>query len=817
MKLKLMAFLAVWLCFAQIFVRAQTTTIKISGTVVDENANAIPAATVALYSAKDSVLLKKLLSETDGSFDFAGLSYGDYQIKISVMGYRRYESATLRLNSENDALNLGAITLSAGANNLNTVNISGKKAFVEQKLDKMVVNVDALISNAGTTALDVLAKSPGVNVDQNGLISLKGKSGVSIFIDDKPTYLSGPDLENYLRSLPSSSLEQIELMTNPPAKYDAAGNAGVINIKTKKTKAAGFNGSINLSINQGELTRSNNSLNFNYRKNKVNVFGNFSDNLNNSFTDLDLNRTYKNPDNTPKYFFNQNSFFRRHGNTFNAKAGVDFYQSEQSTWGIVFTGMSRVSTQVNNNTSNLLNVVKQPDSIIKAENIDVINYRNAAINLNYRHKFGKDDGDITFDLDYLSYRNQTDQQYYNYSYFPNMQLKFQDLLTGDLPSDIDIFTAKTDYAKPINKLWKMEAGLKTSYTKTDNAAKYLYTANGNTVVDYGKTNQFVYKEHINAAYLNLSMEGKRFSLQAGVRFENTISDGHQLGNLVKADSSFKRTYNSLFPTAYLSYKIDIAGNNQVGLNYGRRIDRPYYQDLNPFYSPLDKFTYYVGNPFLRPAFTQSIELSHTFKNKITTTLGYSWVRDDVSETIEIVNGTYYSRPANIGRGTVKNISVNADLDLSKWLSAHIYMEVANIISKTDFYTGYLFTNGTYFRTNSNLQFKLSPSWSAEANLRYQTKFSNVQFLIGRVHEFGAAVQKKLSAKSTLKLSASDIFKNRVFVGIINNLAATDANWTNRADTRTVILSYAYRFGKVFSSPAKHETSGADDEKSRVKN
>jgi len=461
MKLKLMAFLAVWLSFAQIFAQAQTTTIKILGTVVDEKANAIPAATVTLYSAKDSVLLKKLLSETDGSFHFAGLSYGDYHIKISVMGYRLYESATLRLNSENDALSLGAITLSAAANNLNTVDISGKKAFVEQKLDKMVVNVDALISNAGTTALDVLAKSPGVNVDQNGLISLKGKSGVSILIDDKPTYLSGPDLESYLRSLPSSSLEQIELMTNPPAKYDAAGNAGVINIKTKKNKAAGFNGSINLSINQGELTRSNNSLNLNYRKNKVNVFGNFSYNLNNSFTDLDLNRTYKNPDNTPKYFFNQNSFFRRHGNTFNAKAGIDFYQSEQSIWGIVFTGMSRVSTQVNNNTSNLLNAVKQPDSIIKAGNIDIITFRNAAINFNYRHKFGKDDGDITFDLDYLSYRNQTGQQYYNYSYFPNMQLKSKDLLTGNLPSDIDIFTAKTDYARPINNLWKMETGLKT--------------------------------------------------------------------------------------------------------------------------------------------------------------------------------------------------------------------------------------------------------------------------------------------------------------------------------------------------------------------
>ncbi|MFC3560374.1 outer membrane beta-barrel protein [Pedobacter jamesrossensis] len=817
MKFKLLAFFALWITIAFNFVQAQVPSTKIYGRVLSHENRGLEYATIALYNNKDSILLKTTFSEIDGAFNFKDISYGKYQLRISSMGYGIYKSSELDLNASNPEINLKDIKLSATETNLKEVNVSGKKAFVEQKIDRLVVNVDALISNAGTTALDVLSKSPGVNVDQNGAISFKGKSGVSIFIDDKPTYLSGTDLENYLRSLPSSSLEQIELMTNPPAKYDAAGNAGVINIKTKKNKVAGFNGSVNLSLNQGQLTRSNNSANFNYRKNKINVFGNLSYNLNNSFTDLDLNRVYKNEDNSPKYFFNQNSYFRRHGNTFNAKTGIDFYQNEKTTWGFVFTGMSRISEQINNNTSNLLNAIKQPDSIIKAINTDNINYKNAALNLNYRHKFSKEAGDITFDLDYLTYRNQTDQNYLNYSYFPNMQLKSQDILTGDLPSDINIYTAKTDYTRPINKLWKLEAGLKTSYTKTNNAANYLYTANNKTVIDYDKTNQFIYKENINAAYLNMNMEGKRFSLQAGLRFENTVSDGHQLGNLVKPDSSFKRKYNSFFPTIYLSYKLDTASNNQIGLNYGRRIDRPYYQDLNPFFSPLDKFTYYVGNPFLRPAFTQSLELSHTFKSKITTTLGYSWIRDDVNETIEIVNGTYYSRPANIGKGTVKNISVNADLDITKWLTTHIYMEFANIVSKTDFYTGYLVTRGTYFRSNPNLQFKISPSWSAEANFRYQTKFSSVQFLIGSVHEFGAALQKKISPKSTLKLSASDIFRDRIFVGVINNLAATEANWTNKQDSRSFILSYSYRFGKAFSTPAKHETTGADTEKNRVKN
>lgn len=810
-----MALLAVWMNIALTFAQAQTPPSRIYGRVLDADGKNIEFATAALL--KDSVLVKTTFTEKDGLFSFDKLSYGKYLIKVSVVGSPIYQTDTLVLTANRAVINLADIKIKAGATNLKEVNISGQKAFVERKIDRTVVNVDALISNAGTTALDVLSKSPGVNVDQNGVISLKGKSGVAIFIDDKPTYLSGADLDNYLRSLPSSSLDQIELMTNPPAKYDAAGNGGVINIKTKKTKTAGFNGGVNLSLNQGELSRSNNSFNFNYRKDKINVFGNLSYNLNNSFTDLDLNRKYKNDDGSAKSYFNQNSYFRRHGNTFNLKTGLDYYASEKTTWGIVLTGMNRISKQVNNNTSNLSNASMQLDSVIRAENIDQIKYQNAGVNLNYRYKFKQAGRELTFDADYLLYRNQTDQTYYNFSYLPSGALKYQDILTGNLPSNIDIYTAKADYSHPLENKWKLDAGVKTAYTKTDNIADYFNTANGQTNADYEKSNHFLYEENINAVYLNMSREGKRFSLQAGLRYENTVSNGHQLGNLIKPDSSFKRTYNSLFPTLYFSYKLDTAGNNQLGLNYGRRIDRPYYQDLNPFFSPLDKFTYYVGNPFLKPSFTQSIELSHTYKNKITTTFGYSWVRDEVNETIEILDGTYYSRPANVGKTRVANVSVNAEIDLTKWVKLNAYVEYAKIVSKTDFYTGFLVTNGSYLRANPNLQFKISPTWNAEVNMRYQSKLSNVQFLLGEVHEFGAAVQKKLSAKSTLKLTANDIFRTRIYNGIINNLANTEANWVNRQDSRSVVLSYSYRFGKAFSSPAKHESSGADAEKNRVKN
>ncbi|PYF72843.1 TonB-dependent receptor [Pedobacter nutrimenti] len=814
---KLMTLVVIGLCIAQFSSLAQQNNLSISGQIKDDQGKAFDLATVALFTLKDSLLVKTMFTENDGKFIFNQLKPGTYQIRVSSMGYSTYRSTALNLNTTTGNLNLGDLKLMSSSKALKEVNINFQKAFVERKIDRTVVNVDALISNAGTTALDVLGNAPGISIDQNGNISLKGKQGVNIFIDDKPTYLSGADLENYLRSLPSSALNQIEIMTNPPARYDAAGNAGVINIKTKKSKLSGFNGGLNLGLTQGEKTRSNNSFNFNYYKDKVNIFGNLSYNLNNSFTDLDLNRTYKNSDGSPKSYFNQNSYFKRHGNTYNIKTGLDYYQSDNTTWGIVLTGMNRISSQINDNTSNLLNLDHQPYSIIKAKNLDDIHYKNGAVNLNYRHKFGKSGKELTFDADYLVYRNQTDQTYYNDTYSGNNQLTDQDRLNGDLPSNIDIYTFKSDYSQPLNKEWKLDAGVKSSYIKTNNTATYLYTYKGLTSPDYEKSNHFIYKENINAGYINLRKEGKRFSVQAGLRLENTVSDGHQLGNVLKPDSSFRRTYTSLFPTVYLSYKLDTMDRHQFGLNYGRRIDRPYYQDLNPFFNPLDKFTYYVGNPFLKPAFTQSLELSHTYKNKLTTTIGYSKTKDDFNETIEIVDGIYYSRPGNIGTRTQKSIAMDGGLDITKWLTFHVYAEYGQIHSETNFYTGFLVTNGDYFRSNGNVQFKFGKDWSAELNYRYQSRQKEVQFLIGSVHDFGAGIQKKLSPSTTLKLSINDIFRTRIYTGVINNLANAEASWRNRGDFRNAVLSFSYRFGKAISNNRKHDASGAEAEQNRVKN
>lgn len=810
MKFLIAAFLAAWICFAPAFAQ---TNLKISGKITDADGKALDGATIYLKRAADSVLVKSALAEADGRFVLTGLKPGSYKLAIALMSYANYRNDTIKLNDQD--LIMPEIRLKATGKALKEVVITSAKPFVEHQIDRTVVNVDALISNAGSSAMDVLEKSPGVIVDQNGSVSLNGKS-VQIFIDDKPTYLSGTELENYLRSLSSSTLDQVELMPNPPAKYDAAGNGGVINIRTKRIKATGFNGSINLSYSQGKYGKTNNSFNFNYRQNELNVFGNLAYSTNNSGNDLDINREFLGTNGAITSIFMQKDFIKRYGKNYNAKIGLDYYATDKTTFGMVLTGVYNPAENPTQNTSTFFNPQNRLDSTIVANNQNKSTFKNSGVNFNYRHAYDKKGHELSADFDYLLYKSKNDQSYNNISTLPNGTITNNDLLTGYLPGTIHIYSAKADYSQPLVSGIKLSAGAKSSYTQTDNIANYYYTLNNTTLPDYGKTNHFLYRENINAAYINANKDFKRLSIQVGLRMENTISQGHQLGNLQKPDSLFKNNYTSLFPTLYLQYKLDSAGHQQLTFDYGRRISRPYYEDLNPFLSPLDKFTYYTGNPFLKPSYTQNFELGYTYKN-ITTTLGYSKVKDDVNETIEILNGIYYSRPGNLGTKEYTSLTVDAGFDLAKWLNLHFFGYVENIHTVSNFYTGPLNTQGTFCFLRPILQFKTGKDWSFQADGSYQSQVTNSQFISRSKYRTNLALAKKLSSATTVRLVMNDIFNTFVNAGDINDLANTLANYHNKGDSRTAVISLSYRFGKNISGQRKHEANGAESEQDRVKN
>lgn len=795
---------------------AQTTTGSLGGKITDGSNKPIEGATVMLVNARDSGISRTTLSGDNGAFVFEKIKYGTYRVVVTLTGFTKHSGAPILLTAEKPVIEVPAITLEPATNQLQGVTVTSQKPLVERKIDRTIVNVEAMITAAGGTALDVLEKSPGVIVDQNGVISLKGKTGVLILIDDKPTYLSGTDLESFLRSLPSASIDFIELMTNPPAKYDAAGGAGVINIRTKRTRIKGFNGSFITAYTQGRYARTNNNLTFNYRNNKLNTFGTLTFNNANGFSDLDINRYFKNPDGTRKSDFLQHTYIRQTGPAATAKLGADYYATDKTTFGIVLTGVARNGGRDNDNQSKILNPSYQLDSTIVAHNTQASTFRNMGINLNYRHQYSKGGPELTADLDRINYKTDNDQVFNNYTYLPGGTLTNQDRLNGKLPASINIYSGKIDYTHPIKKVLNLETGIKTSHTETDNIADYSYTANNITSPDYDKSNHFIYKETINAAYINASREGKRWSMQLGLRAEHTLSDGRQLGNIMKPDSSFTRTYTSLFPTAYINYKLDSAGNNVITLDYGKRINRPYYQDLNPFIAPLDKFTYYTGNPYLQPAYTHNIRLSYGFKSLFNLSFEYSHTTNNTNETIEIVNGTYYSRPGNIGEVINKSVSLDGNLPVTKWLTFVLYTELTNIHSISNFYTGKLDTKGTFWFVQPTWQLKLGKGWNGQVDGLYQSNLTNAQFILLKRGRVNAGISKKLSPSITLRANVNDIFYTQINRGIINNLVNTEANWRNANDTRNFTLSVVFRFGKAINDQRKHNATGAQSEQNRVK-
>lgn len=804
-------------CTIALCSQAQTNNSgTISGNIKDGgNQKIIDAASISLLNANDSTILKTALVDKEGKFVFENINYGKYLLLASSIGHSKTYSNLLTLTETNSAINAGTLQLIPAEKSLAGVTVVSKKPFIERKADKTVLNVESSISSTGSTALEVLEKAPGVTVDKDGNVSLKGKQGVLIMIDGKQTYLSGPELANMLRNMSSNQLEQIEIMTNPSAKYDASGRSGIINIKTKKNKQKGFNGSATTAYTQGIYSKTSNSLNLNYRNGKINLFSTLSANYRNNYQQLDIYRRYTNNDKSTKAIFEQVSFSNKHSGNYNAKIGADYYLNKKTTVGVVVSGVTNPFVQNGENTSYLKGANGGLDSIVTALSSEHSKWKNGSVNVNFRHQFDSTGRELTADFDFLNYNSNKDQQFINTSYTATWGVKNSDILLGELPSLIKIYSGKTDYTHPLKKGAKIEAGLKTSYVETDNTAGYYNLVGTSKNPDYDKTNRFDYKENINAAYFNFNKEMKKWSLQTGLRLENTNYKGHQLGNPVKPDSSFDRSYTSLFPTAFVGY--NPTEKNQFSLSYGRRINRPDYEDLNPFLFFLDKYTYGAGNPFLRPMYSHVIELSHTYKQFLTTTLNYSYTKDLFTEIFEQKDFATIVRQGNYGHMNDASVSVSVQKGVAKWWNTMIYTEAKYKQFAGKLSTGEdIDTHATTFFANINNQFKFNKGWSAELSGWYQTKGVEGQIAIKALGQMNAGVQKQvIKNKGTVKLSINDILNSRNAKGDIN-FQNTEAKFRQYGDNRVATISFSYRFGKPIKGVQKRKTGGAGDEQNRVK-
>ncbi len=801
---------------------------KINGIVVDGNAKTIESATITLLKAKDSSVVKMSVADKTGKYEFDGVPEGRYIVSITAVGHEKGISGIIEINTANPSVSVKTIELVPLAKSITGVTVVAKKPLIEQKIDRTVVNVEASITNVGNSAMEVLEKSPGVTVDKDGNISLKGKQGVIIMIDGRPSYLSGPDLATMLRSMSASQLDQIEIMTNPPAKYDAAGNSGVINIKTKKNKQFGYNGSITSGYTQGKFPRFNESGNFNYRNNKVNLFTSLNYSSNDRSEDLFITRNFR--ESVTKNIvsiFQQHSAMRNESKFFSAKVGLDYSAGKNTTIGFVLNGYYNPSTWRSNTTT----YIDEPDGTLRSQINGVTRndekWKNFSTNLNLRHVFDSTGQELTIDLDYVQYRSTSSQPLYSY-YFDKFGVPNQtpDTLLGDLPQDISIYSGKMDYTKPLKKGAKFEAGIKSSYVKTDNNAVYDNVLNTREVLDSGRSNHFIYTENINAAYVNYSRPlGKKWSGQFGLRLENTNANGDSKGYTFNTqqnkfgpfNETFKRNYTQLFPTVYLQYSAN--KNNQFVINYGRRINRPDYGDLNPFIHFLDRYTFEQGNPDLKPQFSHNIELSHTYKGFLTTTLNYSITNDIIQQVIEqheTTNETFIKK-ANIATRNQVGISISAYKEITKWWSGNIYVNVANNRFKGVVNGDNISIGITGFMMQAQQQFKWGKGWAAEVSGFYRSKGLEGVIFIQPIVQANAGFSKQvLKNKASIRLNVKDIFAGSVFKGY-SKYSNVDATFRNVNDNRAVSLSFTWRFnkGKLKASAGKKE-GGATDEQERVK-
>lgn len=814
-RLLLSAFVALS-CFANAQNPVSTT---IRGSVNEENKTPLEAASIALIKNSDTVAYKMSLSDISGKFVFESISAGNYHILITAVGHEPFSGSSFTLQADKKNMDMPAVVLKKENKELQVVAVVGRKSFIEQKADRMVVNVDASPANAGSTAMDILEKSPGVTVDKDGNISLKGKQGVTIMIDDKPTYMTAAQLANYLKSLPASALDQLEIMTNPSAKYDAAGNSGIINIKTKRNKANGFNGSLTLTQTQSKYSKPGGSLNLNYRTGKVNLFFNGGFNRWKGWHDLDINRNYLNVgDKKINSIFTQHTHMEYTSPQFNVKAGMDYFINDKTTIGFVVSGFQNNDKNQSQSHITLKDGNNKTDSLVNTFGNINGKWQSASVNLNFRKKFGSLGTEITADADYVQYNSHNDQYYLNATFDPDMKPVDQSILSGNLPSVINIYTFKTDYTHPFKNDFKLEAGLKTSYVATDNQANYYNEENNVPVPDTTKSNYFVYHENINAGYINLTKKYKKWNFQAGLRVENTNYSGHQFGNkytVNKNDSSFTRSYVSAFPTLYVSYQMN--DNNQFSANFGRRIDRPDYGDLNPFLFFLDQYTYQAGNPYLQPQYTTNFEVSHTYHNFLTTTLNYSNTKNFFSETFEQQDHATIVRNGNIGRRENAGASVSLNIPVTKWWSSILYANVNYAHFSGALYGENLNVSATTVMGNLNNQFKFSHGWSAELSGWYRTAGIEGQIYIHPLGQVSAAVVKQiLKEKGSLKFGIRDIFYTQQVKGSIN-FQQTQATFHNTRDSRQVSLTFSYRFGKPIKDTQNNRHSGgADEEANRVK-
>jgi hypothetical protein len=786
-----------------------TSTFTLQGSVKDENGAYLDYATINLLKAQDSSILSIVFTDEKGAYQFKNVQKGSYLVKASSVGFQDEESELITFpNKEGNSYQVKDLTLKPTSTSLNEVVITVQKPLIERKADMLIVNVENSTLAAGNNALDILERSPGVSVDKDDNISLQGKQGTLILIDGKETHLSASQLANLLRSTDGNTIESLEIISNPSAKYDAKGTAGIINIKLKKNKQIGTNGSISLSGGYGNSHKTSNSLSLSHKNGKINVYGTYNHLNNKGNQDIGIYRVVGQE--TAFTSFDQLTRLDDQRNSNSGRVGIDYETSEKNILGVqINTNMNNRKTD-NSNTTLIGSSHSALDSVLKGSTLSQNNTSSYSIRLNNAYTIDTLGRKLTADLDLSRFNNNNTSNYGNYFYDANgTGLQSPIILRSDMPSTINIQTLKADYTHPLNKLSKLEAGLKFAMVSSDNDMHYEKLDNEIWENMIERSNHFIYDEQVAAAYLNYSTTIKKFSFQTGLRVEHTNSDG----NSITLHNRVKRDYTDFFPNISVNYTA--SDKHQISLSYSKRINRPYYGNLNPFTYFLDEYTSERGNPYLQPEYTQAFEMNYTLLQRFNFSTGLNLTNDAIVESMEqddIKKTTTVFRD-NFANSKTWFFNVNAPIKITKFWNSNTNFTAFYLGFKSNDVNNPLESGQFATQVYNNNTLTISPTLRAEATLNYQSPLTYSIYKVDQQWSVDAGLNKSFkNKKANIKLAVSDVFNTKT-QNVSTRHANLNADINQKRETRIIRLTLSYNFGST-----KIETRNIDnssDEKNRV--
>lgn len=784
---------------------AQVSLAPVSGVVRTATGVAVEAATVTLHRATDSVAVKTEFSDAAGRFQLAPATLGRYLISVTQLGYARAWLGPLDAAA---APGPGLIVaLAASAVQLKDVTVTGQKPLFERLPDRTVVNVENNSLASGSTALDVLSRAPGVSV--SGIdIALRGKQGLLVLLDGKRVPVTGTELTNLLSSLPAEQVRTIELITNPPAKYDAQGGAGIIAINLKKDTRLGTNGSANTSYGRGQYGKLSSGISLNHRNKDLNLYGIYSYTSRNGFQNLDFDRRYYVED-RQVLGSDQYNDRRLDLQSHTWKTGIDYTASPRTTLGAMVSGLgSRLSVD-GNNTSTFFDGADQPTLRYTSHNESLLRTPNVAGNLTLRHTFPADSGgtaELTADADIARYGTDRDLSLATRYLTPQQN---PTTLSSAQDGSLTIQSVKADYVWPMRRGLRLEAGVKASWVRSDNDVLFFNTEDGVTTLDVNQSNRFRYQENINAGYVSMTRTQPKLTVTAGLRAEQTNAVGRQ----ESSSANFNRHYLQLFPN--LSVRRTISETREIGFSLSRRLDRPTYNQLNPFRFYIDPTSYQAGNPYLVPQTSYKAELTHTL-HKLTAGLSYAYTKRPVLRVYKLENDTLVRATlANLSNEHYYAFTLTAPLEPTKWWKVYADAELF-----------YIYFNGTFdgsptlpgqvgtILSVSN-SFTLGKGWSADVEGNYHSREQYGFQVVRSFGQLGVGVQKSLlDGRASLRFNATDLLYTAP-VRLTSRYAVLTENQRITQDTRVATVSFNYRFGRNEVAPTRKRTTGAEDEKRRA--